>query len=107
MIERLRSIETFLALFFAFFGGAARFVLSPPRERSLGAVAASLLVAGFSGVLVWAILEGRGYDPLFVAAGAGVGGLIGDDLLRGVLIVGSKLKDDPLGLVDWWRRRDR
>ncbi len=100
MIERLKSIETALAVFFALFGGAARFVLSPPRERSLRAVAASLFIAGFSGVLMWALLESRGYDPFFVAAGAGVGGLVGDDLLKGIMKLGEKWKDNPSEIVD-------
>ena len=96
-----------LAVFFALFGGAARFVLVPPREKSLGAVFASLMVAGFSGVLVWAVMESRGYDPLFVAAGAGVGGLIGDDLLKAIIGLGRQGRDNPATIFDWWYGRGK
>lgn len=103
MLTRLRSIETCLAVFFALFGGAARIALSPPGERKLINVIGSLIIAGFSGVLVWALLEQRGYDPLIVAAGAGIGGLLGDDLLKSILKIGQKVSTDPFSLWQWWR----
>ena len=104
MIKKLTSIETLLALFFALFGGAARLSLSPPKERKLISVVGSMVIAGFSGVLVWALLGSRGYDPLIVAAGTGIGGLLGDDILKGIIKIGEKISTDPMGVIEWWRR---
>lgn len=105
MIDKERAFEILIITFFAVFGGAARFALSPPRERGISVVLASLVVAGFAGIITWQVLEACGYSQQLQAAGAGIAGLLGDDLLRGCMAVAKRFRDDPVGLLDRWRGR--
>lgn len=104
MIDKLRSLDSVVIVFFALFGGAARFVLKPPRERSLISVVSSLVVAGFSGVLVWAVMDARGFSTMSIAVGTGIGGLLGDDILQAILGLGDRLRENPKEFIDWWRK---
>lgn len=103
MIERERILETLIVVFLAVFGGAARFALTPPREKTLGAVASSLVIAGFAGILAWQVLDWYGCPPQAQAAGAGIAGLIGDDMLRGIMAMGRKFSSDPLSFIERWK----
>lgn len=91
--------DRLLILFFAVFGGAARFAIAPPVVRSLWSCVGSLVTAGFSGVLMWQLLEGLSFSPQIVAAGVGIAGLLGDDLLKAILKLGLLLKKDPFCFI--------
>lgn len=108
MIEgRERAFEALLIAFFAAFGGATRIALSPPRERGIGAVMISLMVAAFAGLVAWQILEACGYSQQMQAAGSGMAGLLGDDILRGIMTLAKHFREDPLALLDHWRKERR
>lgn len=97
---KCRCLDGVIVLFFALFGGATRFLIAPPRERTIWNILGSLVVAGFSGVLVWALLESYDCDLLIVAAGTGIGGLLGDDILRGILSFGKIIREDPMSILN-------
>lgn len=99
---RCKLFDGIVVVFFALFGGAARFVIAPPVERTLLSILSSLIVAGFSGILVWAALDARQCEPLVIAAGTGIAGLLGDDILKGLLALGKIIKEDPSSIISKW-----
>ncbi|MGI6253618.1 MAG: phage holin family protein [Aminivibrio sp.] len=105
MIEKDRGLEALIVTLFAVFGGIARFLLAPPRERGVGVVLASLVVAAFAGIVSQQVLEACGYPAQLQAAGAGVAGLLGDDILRGIMSLAKQFRDDPLAILKSWRSR--
>ena len=94
MIDKERAFEILIVTFFAVFGGAARFALSPPRERGIGVVLASLVVAGFAGIITWQVLEACGYSQQLQAAGAGIAGLLENACSR-LHGRAKRFRDDP------------
>lgn len=102
---RIKFLDGLIVLFFALFGGATRFVLAPPRERTLLSILGSLVIAGFSGVLIWAVLDSHNCDPMIVAAGTGIGGLLGDDILKGLMALGKIFREDPSSILNKWLGR--
>ncbi len=93
-----------IVLFFAFFGGAARFVIRPPEKQTFGATVGSMVVAGFAGVLTWGALRYIGIPESLQAFGSGVGGLVGHDLLTGIIKAGERLREEPGALLKAFRR---
>lgn len=93
-------LDKILIVFFAIFGGAARFAIAPPTVRSMWGCVGSLVIAGFAGILAWQLLEGLGFSTQTVAAGVGIAGLLGDDILKAILKLGVRLREDPLRFLD-------
>lgn len=101
-----RFLEGAMIVFFALFGGAARFAIAPPAIRSLWNCLGSLIVAAFAGILTWQVMEGFEFSSQVVAAGVGIAGLLGDDVLQALLKLGKRLRNDPFVIImRIWRER--
>ena len=96
-----------IVLFFAFFGGAARFAIKPPEKATFRATVGSMVVAGFAGVLTWGALRWIGIPEGLQAFGSGIGGLVGHDLLTGIIKAGEILREEPGALLKAFRRGGR
>ena len=104
IFDKNHVVDCIVILFLSLFGGAARAALTSPREKSLGMIISSLIVAGFAGILSWQVLTYFDFPQQAQAAGAGIAGLLGDDLLRGIMSVAEKFRKDPLGTINDFRR---
>lgn len=93
---KLTTITDYLLLFFfAVFGGAARFCIKPPNNKTLGSAIGSIIVAAFAGFLVFNILIYYDYSKTIQGMGAGIGGLLGHDLLVGFMKLVEKFSSNP------------
>lgn len=105
-MERFENLfDHMLLLFFALFGGATRFCLRPPEKKTPGATLSSMIVAAFAGLLVMNGLLYYGWPLPLVGMGAGLGGLLGHDLLTGILLLGKQLREDPAAILRLFRRK--
>ena len=89
----------------AVFGGIARVAMSPKKPRTACEFFLTLVVSGFSGVIMYKLLCAYDVSPDLTAAASGIAGVLGDDLLASVLMIGNEIRKQPAKVLGWWLNR--
>lgn len=88
----------------AFLAVVARFMMLP-HGHSVLTFLRGLAVAGFVAMLTNSALLGYGMNDDLRAALVGGAAFLADDILRGMIALGTKFKDDPQSVIDAILRR--
>ena len=99
------AIDLLLIGALAVFGGIARVAMSPKKPRTACELFLTLVVSGFSGVVMYKLLCAYDVSPDLTAAASGIAGVLGDDLLESVLMIGKEIRKQPAKLLGWWLNR--
>ena len=100
ILDAIRQFASELALVaLAVMGATARFIMVPPRA-SLGAYLRGITLAVCTVWVVNHIGIATGLSENWRLALLGVAAFLADDILFGLVNVGSRLRNDPKGLIE-------
>lgn len=102
--QLIESAKPLTPLALAFLAVCARFMMLP-RGHSVFTFLRGLFVAAFVGLTVNSAALGYGLDENWRAVVVAVTAFLADDLLRGLIVVGRQLKEDPFAVWDRVFRR--
>jgi len=85
----------------AVLAGTARFLMMPKGQSAL-VYLRGIIMAVLVAWIVAAATDGYGMNENYRVAVIGVCSFMADDLLRGLLLIGEKFRDDPLGFIKKW-----
>lgn len=73
-----------------------------PKNQSAWTYLRGLCAAVLVGIMVNSFIDGYGLAEEYRIACIAVGAFMADDILRGFLTLGEKIRQDPLGIIKGW-----